>query len=212
MKLDRRMIALLKEIPQGKNLADIGADHGYISINYAINNKQNIVVGSDISEKSVEKAKVTAQKLGLTNYITKVGDGLKSIEDMSIDVILISGMGGEEIIKILDSAKKYPIYILSPQKNSDKVRKYLMENCLHPVKDYKVLSEDKFYDIMVCTQGEYKPTEFELLFGSGIGEDFEKYAQFMINQLTCVLNKVTNLQEKEVIEHKIKLLQKRNIL
>ena len=63
MKLDRRMQTLLSEIPDGKNLADIGADHGYISICYALNNPNSLVVASDISSKSIAKAKLTAEKL-----------------------------------------------------------------------------------------------------------------------------------------------------
>ena len=115
MKLDKRMMALLSEIPCGKNLADIGADHGYISLNYALNNPNNLVVASDISCKSIEKAKQSAKKLGLTNYKTAVGDGLTSVIDYDIDCVLISGMGGEEIIKIISKSKTYPLYILSPQ-------------------------------------------------------------------------------------------------
>ena len=65
MKLDRRMQTLLSEIPDGKNLADIGADHGYISICYALNNPNSLVVASDISSKSIAKASRKARALQL---------------------------------------------------------------------------------------------------------------------------------------------------
>lgn len=209
MKLDKRMSAIYSEIPACKNLADIGADHGYISINYAINNDNSLVIASDISAKSVEKAKATAQKYKLSNYKTTVGNGLEPINDFDIDVILISGMGGEEIIKILDNSKIYPLYILSPQKNADKVRKFLSENNLSPIKDYKVLSEDKFYDIIVCTSGIYQPTEFELNFGKGEGEDFKLFSEHTIKNLKDLIL-VANGKAKDSLLHKLKLLEEHN--
>ncbi len=206
MKLDRRMRKLLSEIPDGKNLADIGADHGYISICYALNNPNSLVVASDISSKSIAKAKLTAEKLGLCNYKTEVGDGLCSVENYNIDCVLISGMGGEEIIKIINKSKRYPLYILSPQKNTDKVRQFLSENNLSPKKDYKVLSENKFYDILICENGKYNPTDFELLFGSGIGDDFKLYAKNTYAQLNEIYPLVGD-SEKNIIAHKLQLLK-----
>lgn len=206
MKLDKRMSAIYSEIPACKNLADIGADHGYISINYAINNANSLVFASDISAKSVEKAKCTAAKYNLLNYKTTVGDGLEPIKDFDIDVVLISGMGGEEIIKILENSKIYSLYILSPQKNADKVRKFLSEKDLCPIKDYKVLSESKFYDIIVCTSGVYKPTEFELNFGKGEGDDFKLFSSLTIKNLKELLE-VANDKAKDAILHKLQLLE-----
>lgn len=210
MKLDRRMTALLSEIPKNKNLADIGADHGYVSLSFALNNPNNLIVGSDISEKSIEKAKITAKKLNLSNYYTKIGFGLEPIQSFDIDVVLISGMGGEEIIKILDNCKKYPFYVLSPQKNSDKVRLYLKNNNLKAIKDYKVYSDEKFYDIIVCTEGCYNPTEFELQFGSGKGEDFQLFASHTIEYLTKLLRSIKNDGDKQVIAYRLNLLKKGN--
>ncbi len=210
MNLDKRMSAILSEIPTGKNLADIGADHGYIGITYAQNNLNNIVVGSDISEKSIQKAKLTAKKLGLNNYFTIVGNGLVPIQNYDIDVILISGMGGEEIIKIINNKKIYPYYILSPQKNADKVRVYLSEKNLKPIKDYKVKQGDKFYDIMVCTAGKYIPSQFELLYGSGEGVDFAEFAKLTKDYLSKLLDNVTKTADRDLILHKIEVLESKN--
>lgn len=202
------MSAILAEIPPNLNLADIGADHGYIGINYATNNPNNVVVGSDISKMSIQKAENTAKQLGLTNYITRVGDGLAPINDLPVDVVLISGMGGEEIINILSGSKSYSMYVLSPQKNADKVRFFLSKAGYVPTKDYKVLSEGKFYDVIVAIKGDYNPSESELFFGSGAGADFLLFAEHTKQYYNNLLNVVGNNQEKQNIEHKICLLDK----
>lgn len=208
MKLDRRMSTILSELPQGSNLADIGADHGYIGLSYAKKNANNIVIGSDISEKSIQKAALTAKKLGINNYFTTVGDGITPIKNYDIDVILISGMGGEEIIKILNNQEKYSLYVLSPQKNVDKVRAFLRDNDFEVVKDYKLFDCNKFYDIIVCKQGSYTPSEFELLYGSGVGDDFVAFAKREKQHLTNLLNVVACERDKSKILHKIDLLAK----
>lgn len=207
MRLDKRMSAILNQIPPNKNLADIGADHGYISISYALKNQNNIVVSSDISKKSIQKAAETSKQLGLKNYFVRVGNGLLPIDDLEIDVVLISGMGGAEIIDILKKGKRYPMYILSPQKNADKVRSFLQESNLKPTKDFKVLSCGKFYDIIVAEQGEYHPTQFELNFGSGIGEDFLLYKEQTKTHLQSLLNVVKNDKEKKEILNKLSLIE-----
>ena len=115
-------------------------------------------------------------------------------------------MGGEEIIKIINKSKRYPLYILSPQKNTDKVRQFLSKNNLCPKKDYKVLSENKFYDILICEKGKYTPTDFELLFGSGIGDDFKLYAKNTYAQLNEIYPMVGD-SEKNIIAHKLQLLK-----
>lgn len=189
MILDTRMSALLAEIPIGKNLADIGADHGYVSVQYALNNKNNLVVGSDISASSIKKAQNYARKMRADNYITRVGDGTAAIRDLNIDVLLISGMGGMEIINILSNSPKYECYVLSPQRNVDCVRQYLSDNNIQPIKDYKIASGGKFYDIMVCKNGRYAPSEFELYFGSGKGSDFLQFKDKMMANLQSLMDK-----------------------
>lgn len=206
MKLDKRMSAIYNEIPKNINLADIGADHGYISIQYAINNPNNKVVASDISEKSVNKAKITAQERNLDNFSVRVGDGLSTLADGEVDCVLISGMGGQEIIGILSAAKyDFAKYILSPQKNIDKLRMFLAQNNIKPEKDFKVFSNGLFYDIIVAVSGKYEPSEAQILYGNMQGKDFALFKEYESERLNNLLKCVSN-NEKQVILHKLEVL------
>lgn len=210
MKLDKRMFAIYNEIPQNMNLADIGCDHGYICVEYAINNPNSIVIASDISKKSVNKARQTAEEHNLKNFFVRVGDGLNTIADNEVDVVLISGMGGQEIIHILQNCKqKFKKYILSPQKNADKVRVFLAQNGIKPIKDYKVFSNNIFYDVIVAEVGEYLPSETQILYGNMQGEDFLSFKKYEVKRLTNLINCVSN-SDKNIILHKLEILNGQN--
>ena len=85
-----------------KRIADIGCDHGKITAKLFLENKIDFAIVSDISRPSAEKAKKLLENLGVKAFEMRVGDGLETItKEDKIEAILISGMGGEEIIKIL---------------------------------------------------------------------------------------------------------------
>lgn len=209
MKLDKRMFAIYNEIPKNINLADIGCDHGYICVEYAKNNPNSIVIASDISEKSVNKAKQTAEENNLKNFSVRVGDGLSTIATGEVDAILISGMGGQEIIHILQNCEqKFKKYILSPQKNMDKVRVFLSNNDIKPIKDYKVFSNGIFYDIIVAECGKYLPNEAQILYGDMQGEDFFAFKQYETKRLKTFL--IALATEKNAILRKLEALNGKN--
>lgn len=205
MKLDKRMQAIFNLIPNNCNLIDIGADHGYISINYALNNKNNCILATDISEKSLQKAKNLSSNLKLTNYNTQVADGLKGVETAKYNAVLIAGMGGLEIINILKDNLHFDYYILSPQKNVDCVREFLSQNNVLPEKDFKVQKGKLFYDVIFAKNGEYNPTKKQLMYGNCTGSDFENFLIFEKKRLNSLLLKVGE-KEKNDILHKLEVL------
>lgn len=160
-----RLLEIYSQIPACSVFADIGCDHGYISLAMISNKKCNSVIIADVSEKCLEKAK----KL-LSAYIEQgsvsafVADGFKGLP--KCDTALIAGMGGEEIVSILKSAESLPkTLVLQPMKNVDKVRRTLIELGFKVEKDYVFFAEEKFYDLIVAVKGEDGLTSEEIEFG-----------------------------------------------
>ena len=60
--------------------------------------------------------------------------------------------------------------------------------------------------IVHLENGKYNPTDFELLFGSGIGDDFKLYAKNTYAQLNEIYPLVGD-SEKNIIAHKLQLLK-----
>lgn len=161
--MTKRLNILTSHISKGKIFADIGCDHGLISKFVLDNNLFEKVIATDISKKSLEKAKNL-----LKNYNERVSyivcDGFDGFSETPCEVI-IAGMGGEEIVKIISSSKYLPNrFILSPQKNQDKVRKLLISIGYKITNDYTFYDE-KYYDVIVAVKGEDSYSDLEYKFG-----------------------------------------------
>ena len=119
----------VREFVDCKRVADIGCDHGKLVEDLFRNNKIDYAFVSDISKPSVTKAVELLTK-NKRNFDYAVGDGLEKIEtNHNIEQVVISGMGGLEIIKILENN---PLllskFVLQPQNNELRLKMWLIEN------------------------------------------------------------------------------------
>jgi len=203
-KLSMRMQEIAKLV-DGEKIADIGCDHGKI-VNYLLlNDKISYAICSDISLPSVNKAKELLIQNGINNskFDIRHGDGLKTIKDVDrIDTVIISGMGGLEVSKILKEATVLPnTFILQPQKHEIDAKKTVVSLGYEIIYD-KIIFEDKFYNIVKAVKSD-KPkilSDFELLFGKQNfvdNPDFIQYINYLYEKYTKILslNKNTNRQD-----------------
>lgn len=159
MKISKRLKMSADMVPPCSLLADVGTDHGYLPVYLAEKGIVKKAVASDISPVSAEKASQNVYENNLQNIIeVRTGAGLSILkENEAPDVIVITGMGGVLITKILEeappNAKDAEYLILQPQHNIDKVREYVINN------GYKIIAEDaaqeqnKFYFSLKCQRG-----------------------------------------------------------
>ena len=212
--MTKRLQTIFANLPACKSFADVGCDHGFIAKEMIESNKCLNVTVSDISADSLNKAKKLLKKYidqGLAHAICT--DGLKNINS-NTECVLIAGMGGEEIIKILTSSNFLPkTLVLQPMKNTDKVRKTLFELGYGIKKDYIFYDKDKYYNLLVCHFGcECEGySNLEYLFGRdnliSRSSDFINYLKKEISTVESYLLKVRSAEEKETIQQKIELLK-----
>ena len=163
--MTERLKEIFSSIPDGEVFADVGCDHGYIAKEMIKGGKCKKAIISDISEKSLNKAKtLLSREIAAGKVIAVVSDGLKNLPDC--DVALIAGMGGEEIIKILTEAPFLPEkLVLQPMKNVRKVREFAV-GIGYAVMIDRVFSEGyMFYDLISLKKGEDTLTEEEKEYG-----------------------------------------------
>ena len=161
--MTKRLKQICSHIPKAVAFADVGCDHGYCA-RYALEmGLAERVYITDISAQSLEKAKTLLKKeIEAGRCIALVGDGLSVLPEEC--TVLIAGMGGEEIVKIL-SVKMPPAFLLQPMKNTEKVRRFLVENGCSISLDY-TFEDGKFYDLILGTRGGGdRYTEREFLYG-----------------------------------------------
>lgn len=153
MKLTKRLAAVCGELEKCDTFADVGCDHGYCALYMLENGLCRTAQISDISAKSLKKAQAL-----LSAYIADgrvrpvVCDGLAGI-DRGTEQVLIAGMGGEEIVKILSDGFLPPKLVLQPMKNAEKVRAFLLGRGYALLRDHTFYADKKFYDLIKAVKG-----------------------------------------------------------
>ena len=124
--IDARINAMINFVPKGSRVADIGADHGFLSISLVENSRADFVIATDKNAGPIAAAQKNISAAGLSNKIeTRLGDGLQVLRVGEVDTICIGGMGGVLICKILDDAPEISAnvknLILQPMNATEKV-------------------------------------------------------------------------------------------
>lgn len=179
IKLTPRLQAIANEIEPCNCFADVGCDHGYISLYVLDRWKANRVVAIDVSLKCLEKTIRLLKSANIDDQAIFYNcNGLSRVREKP-DEVLIAGMGGDEIIKILyDYSRVRPLntienLILQPMKDIYAVRKWLNENGFAIVTD-KVVKDKKLYHILRAKPAIQRLTEEQLMFGAAIQSYFCK--------------------------------------
>lgn len=196
LKTDGRIRAAMSFVREGKTVADIGTDHGYIPIYLTKNGICPFCYASDVNRMPLEKAKSNAEKYGVADKIAfYLSDGLQFIDEgtdlaPTPDDIVIMGMGGELIVDILatsDYVKNKDVsLILQPMTMADKLRLYLAENGFLVTNEHLSEAAGKIYTVMNAHyDGERRTlTKAEALLGKTNiargGELFVRYAEAML--------------------------------
>ena len=129
LPLSDRLLACAGFINSGDRVADIGCDHGYLSIHLLTSGIARSCIASDVAEGPLQSAMRNARKFGVQNNITfYLSDGVRNIP-RDFDTLVCAGMGGDTMIHILESAPwlKAPQYrlILQCQSKRPELRKWL---------------------------------------------------------------------------------------
>lgn len=207
--LKNRLQAVYNEIENGSVVADIGCDHGKLSCELLVSNKAQKVIAVDISKESLQKTIDLKQKLNLPNLITRVGDGLQVVDKDEVDTVVIAGMGGMEIIKILSNSKNtFKKYILVPHSNSKELREYLSKRFFIK-KDYLVKENKKYYFVIVAVEGKSNLTLEQLEFGNDFDNPLLKeLLEKKLAEFTGYLKNAKVEGEVVQLEQKISLIKK----
>lgn len=158
MELSKRLRAIVNMVEEGDRPADIGCDHGYVSICLMEEGKCSSVIAMDINQGPLLRAKENIERKGLAPYITtRLSDGASALKEGEADTLICAGMGGRLTIHILEDAIKrlYTIknLILQPQSEIWLVRRFLLQNHYNIVKENMIYEDGKYYSIMRAEKG-----------------------------------------------------------
>ena len=173
-KLGARLQSACAYLTAGGTVADIGTDHAYLPIEIIKKGLSQRAIACDINRGPIESARRNIEAAGLSDRIdTLQTDGLHGVEEFHPTDILIFGMGGELIVKILSEApwvKDEGIrLILQPMSHAEILRRWLSENGFS-IYGETLTYEDQYYQTIHAGFGGevYCLTEEERFFGKEI--------------------------------------------
>ena len=132
LPISNRLLACCNYVNQDDRVADVGCDHGYLSIHLLQTGIASHVYASDVREGPLSSAKRNAAVYGITEKIDFfLSDGVQSLP-RDFDTLVCAGMGGDTMVSILSAAPwlqggNYRL-ILQCQSKTPLLRRYLSEN------------------------------------------------------------------------------------
>ncbi len=169
--LSERLQMVADQMLSGGVVADIGCDHGFTSIYLVSSGKAQGAIAMDVNEGPLQRAARHIKECGLEKQIAlRLSDGTASLEPGEADTILISGMGGalmEKILRahpqVIATAKEL---VLSPQSEVYRVRRCLHELGFRIAREEMVQDMGKYYVVMRAVPGtEHYSEAMEYTYG-----------------------------------------------
>lgn len=174
MQLSKRLSAVADMITSGNRLVDVGTDHGYLPIYLVENGQIPSAIALDINKGPLERAKEHIREHNLEQYIeTRLSDGLTALNLNEGDTLVIAGMGGPLVIKIIENGaallEGFQEFILQPQSEIEQVRRFLITHNYKVIEENMILEDGKYYPMMKAVKGECIPYEKDIFYKYGKG-------------------------------------------
>lgn len=153
--LKGRLLEILNCVEKSEITADVGCDHGRLSVALLQSGRAKRIYASDISEPSLKKTRLLRDKCSLEDAMDiRSADGLSGIAKQP-DTIIIAGMGGRLIAEILERgesiAQNASLIIMQPMRGISELRCFLEEK-LYKITTEKLCKESgRMYQI-ICAK------------------------------------------------------------
>ncbi len=217
MELPPRLLEIAAMIPRWASVADVGCDHGKLAV-YLAERGSPLVIATDISAKSLGKAKKLVREHRLQNIVkTRSGDGLQRIRPGEVDVVVMAGMGGPTICAMLDGnlsvVGNISRLVLQPQNAVGTVRAWLLGNGFRLERESIVEDEGRLYQVLCAVPG-IDDTRIETLFDQEIGSMLvrdrhpllPRLLQERVATIDTILSEISGSQTSRAESRRIELL------
>ena len=162
LPISKRLLCCASMVQPGSRVADIGTDHGYLGIYLLQSSAARHVIACDLRKDPLVIARRNAKLFGVDGAMElRLSDGLEKILPDEVDTVVMAGMGGDLIQKILSQCpwrKREGLqFILQPQSAGNVLRRWLCEDGFEIRREEPVQDGHFLYTVMELRQGEPSP-------------------------------------------------------
>lgn len=196
--LSGRLLMLAKMVSRGNRVADVGCDHGFLSIYLVQKGISPHVLAMDVRKGPLAAAAAHIEGCGLGAYIeTRLSDGLEGMDEAEADTAVCAGMGGRLMERILtesmEKARGLTELILQPQSELKEFRAFLRRAGFRITDEDAVYEEGKYYFAMRAVysgsrQEKSGPEEAEQAL-------FDRYGELLLRRKHPVLKQYLLFQK-----------------
>lgn len=200
MNLSKRLKAIA-DLVDSKRVIDVGCDHGYLDI-YLTLYKNCRCIASDISSNAMKSCLENISKYNLNDKIeTIITDGINNIKINKEDTIVISGMGTNTIIDILNNKELSDTIIISSNNHLEELRRYMVSIGYYILDEVYVIEHGINYVIIKFIKGNREYNDYDYILGPIVIKD-NNYKNYVLNHYKDILNKIPNKNEELINKYK----------
>ncbi len=205
--LSDRLLAVASMVTPGSVVCDVGCDHGYVSIYLVDHQVCPRVIAMDVNEGPLKAAMEHVREAGLLPYIEiRLSDGVTALEPGEADCLIIAGMGGRLMERILTEGRgqiaTMKEVILQPQSEIAAFRKFLREQGYALLSENMIFEDGKYYPMMKVAPGKVRNTETVLW-----QQVYDRYGFLLLQEKHPVLHQFLVWEEnhnREIMEKLIR--------
>ncbi len=206
IKLSKRLECIADMVDNSSVIADIGCDHALLDIYLSQKKIIKKSIACDITIGALDQAKKNISINNIKNIDTRLGDGLEPInDDDNIDTIVMSGLGDQKIINVLDNnknkLKSVNSIIIQSNTGIYNIRKYLT-SIGYFIENEKLIKERNIiYVVIKFSKGNNKYTKKELMYGPLLLKNKDNlFNELLINKINKNNYVIRKLPSNKIIK------------
>ena len=205
MNLSGRLQTVAESVLSKGVVADIGCDHGFTSIYLIEKQMAERIIAMDVNKGPLERAKEHIIQYGMQDKISlRLSDGAKELKPGEVDTLLISGMGGALICRILQQSEEVTRtakeLVLSPQSEIHLVRRLLHKMGFMIADEKMIFDQGKYYNVIRAVPGsEVYLEELDYIYGKRLIEKRDAVFQSFMQKEAERVAKVLSGMEQQIL-------------
>ncbi|WP_425379110.1 tRNA (adenine(22)-N(1))-methyltransferase [Spiroplasma endosymbiont of Polydrusus pterygomalis] len=216
-RLSERLLLIAKQVNDKDIICDIGTDHAMIPIYLAKGNLITKAYACDIAEQPLVQAKKNIAKYQVEEIITPIlADGLMGLVNIKIDSCIISGLGSETILGILQQdSDLIDRYILCPNYDPMLLRTWIKKQKYFIEKELLLKENNLIYEIIVVNKvaGRKVKNQKDIFFGTWLRKEahqlFQEKWLLKNDYYLTLLNQIPlKTEHHKKIKTKLKMINK----